>query len=179
MRTLFRLLSLVVLIFPSTTALAAEEVTVAEVLAESPELSGVEVAVEGELVGDYGFRSDGSMWTQLNGDVYAIEPFRESEAPAGGNVGIGVRIPSDLATGLDHPGGYHHRGPLVRLTGVWRYDDPERQGETYLDVAMLEVIEPGRELDEPIVWWTVIAGSGLLAAAGGLWLGRPKPDGTS
>lgn len=179
MRTLFRLLSLVVLIFPSTTALAAEEVTVAEVLAESPELSGVEVAVEGELVGDYGFRSDGSMWTQLNGDIYAIEPSRESESPAGSNVGIGVRIPSDLAEGLDHPGGYHHRGPLVRLTGVWRYDDPARQGETYLDVAVLELIEPGRELDEDIVWWTVIAGSGLLAAAGVLWFRRPKPDGTS
>jgi hypothetical protein len=176
MRPLFHLACLAALMFPATAALAAEEVTVAELQAESPDLSGSEVNVEGELVGDYGFRGDGWMWTQLNGDVYVADPIREGGPPAGGNTAVGVRMPSDLAMGLDHPGGYHHRGPVVRLTGIWRYHDPDRHGESYLDVASLEVVQPGRELDEDIVWWTVIAGSGLLAAAGALWLFRPRPE---
>lgn len=174
MRQLLWLVTLVLVVFPATVALAAEELTVAEMVAQSPELSGTEVSVEGELVGDYGFRDDG-MWTQLNDDPYVDNPIRDGGSPAGGNVGIGVRIPTGLAEGLDHPGGYHHRGPVVRLGGVWKHHDPERQGETYLDVTSLEVIEPGRELDEEIVWWTVIAGSGLLAAAGALWFLRPRP----
>lgn len=157
-------------------ASAAELITVSELVAESPDLDGSEVVVEGELVGDYGFRDDGSMWTQLNGDVYVDEPTREGGPPAGGNVGVGVTMAAELADGLDHPGGYHHRGPIVRLTGTWRHHDPQRQGETYLDVASLEVIEPGRELDEGVVWWTVIVGSGLLAAAGALWVLRPRRD---
>lgn len=159
-------------------ASAAELVTVSELIAESPDFDGSEVVVEGELVGDYGFRDDGSMWTQLNGDVYVDEPIREGGPPAGGNVGVGVTMSAELADGLDHPGGYHHRGPIVRLTGTWRHHDPERQGETYLDVTSLEVLEPGRELDEGVVWWTVIVGSGLLAAAGVLWVGRPRHNET-
>jgi hypothetical protein len=157
-------------------ASAAELATVSELIEESPDRDGEEVTVEGELVGDYGFRNDGSMWTQLNGDVYVEEPIREGGSAAGGNIGVGVRMAAQLAEGLDHPGGYHHRGPIVRLTGIWKNHDPERQGETYLDVASLEVIEPGRELDEDVVWWTVLAGAGLLIVAGALWFRRPRPD---
>lgn len=175
MRFSSRLVLAALLMFPAGPALAAEEVTVAEVLAGSPELSGAEITVEGELVGDYGFRADG-MWTQLNGDVYVDDPIREGGAAAGGNAGIGVRIPSDLAEGLDHPGGYHHRGPVVRLAGIWKHHDPQRHGESYLDVASLEVVEPGLELDEEVVWWTVIAGAALLAGAGALWFLRPRQE---
>jgi hypothetical protein len=74
--------------------------------------------VSGELVGDYGFRADGWMWTQLNSDVYSSKPLRESGSLEGGNVAIGVRIPVDMASGLDSPGSYRQRGPLVTMTGV-------------------------------------------------------------
>lgn len=176
MKTLLRLVFLAVLMVPTGPALAAEEISVSELLAESPDLSLREVTVEGELVGDYGFRGDGWMWTQLNDDVYVDHPIREGIAPVGGNIGVGVRIPSHLAEGLDHPGGYHHRGPVVRLTGIWKHHDPDRQGESYLEVESLAMIEPGREMDEGVVWWTVIVGSGLLVTAGAVWFLRPRPD---
>jgi hypothetical protein len=175
MRTSLRLFFLTLLMVPVTPALAAEELSVAELLAESPNLSGREVTVEGELVGDYGFRDDGWMWTQLNGDVYVGNPIREGGEAAGSNVGVGVRIPAAIVSGLDHPGGYHHLGPIVKLTGIWKHHDEDRQGESYLDVESLEVIQPGRTLDEGVVWWTIIAGSGLLLASGALWLLRPTP----
>jgi hypothetical protein len=42
---------------------AAEEISVSELITNSEAMSGSEVTVEGELVGDYGFCADGWMWT--------------------------------------------------------------------------------------------------------------------
>jgi hypothetical protein len=176
MRNVFRLLFLVVMMFPAAPALA-QEIVVSELLAESPSLSGQVITIEGELVGDYGFRGDGWMWTQLNDDTYVDFPIRDGILPVGGNIGVGVRIPSELAEDLDHPGGYHYRGPIVRLIGIWRHHDPARQGESYLEVESLDVVEAGRVLDEGVVWWTLIAGAGLILAAGAIWRARPERDG--
>jgi hypothetical protein len=57
--------------------------------------------VKGELVGDYGFRDDGWMWTQINGDSYARSPIRDGGEPVGGNTEIAVRMPTGLGEGLD------------------------------------------------------------------------------
>lgn len=173
MRRLLLLAATAALFAVSAPALAAEEKTVSQLIDESAELAGVTVVVEGELIGDYGFRDDGSMWTQLNGDPYALQPLRESHA-RGGNTGVGVRIPSELTEGLDPPGGYRYRGPLVRVTGTWMYHDKSRNGETFLWVETLELVEPGRLLTQPTNWWTILAGLALVAAASVMWLTRPK-----
>jgi len=120
----------------------------AEFLAAPEDHAGETVALEGELIGDYGFRRNGFMWTQLNDDAYTRRPLVESGFLGGSNVGIGIRMPHALAAGLDPPGGYRQRGPVVVVTGVFRYHDPDRQGETYIDVVALRVVEPGRRLAE-------------------------------
>lgn len=160
------------LMMVAAPALAGQEVTVEELTTRAAELAEVEVVVEGELVGDYGFRDDGSMWTQLNGDVYATQPLREGGLASGANVGVGVRMPAEDAAGLDPPGGYRQRGPLVRVTGIWRYHDPGRRGESYLDVKSLEVVEPGRTLPERENWLTIAGGLILAVAASAIWLNR-------
>jgi len=139
----------------------APEVTVADLLTD-PRAYGA-VVVQGELVGDFGRRSDGTVWTQLNGDAYAGSPLREGGSLAGANVGIGVRIPDDVWPDLDQPGGYRYRGPIVELQGIWRYHDPARGGESYLDVTGLEVLEAARPLSEPMDWLPLGLGAGLLA----------------
>lgn len=162
--------------FIPVPASAAEEVSASELIEMSSEFAGSEVAVVGELVGDYGFRNDGWMWTQLNDDQYVDQPLLEGGTPVSGNVGIGVRMPAEMARGLDEPGGYRLRGPVVRATGIWKYHDPERPGESYLDVQSLEVVEPGRQLRNEKSNWTA-AGFGILflAAAGILWW-RSRPE---
>lgn len=173
MRSLRLLFATAALLIISAPALASQEVTVGQLIEESADLDGVVVVVDGELIGDYGFRDDGSMWTQLNGDAYARLPLLESR-PQGGNVGVGVRVPAGLAAGLDPPGGYRHRGPLVRVTGTWSHHDAERHGETFLRVESLEVLEPGRPLSQPVNGWVIAAGLGLVAAAALTWVTRPK-----
>jgi len=165
-RALRSTLMAAVFLFVPTAAFTAEEVSVSEIVEMAADLAGQEVTVEGELVGDYGFRDDGWMWTQLNGDAYVHRPLREEGSPIGANVGIGVRMPVELAEGLDPPGGYRNRGPIVRVTGIWKYHDPSRQGESYLEVELLTVTESGRQLDEGPNWTAVIFGALLLAGAG-------------
>ncbi|HHC09116.1 MAG TPA: hypothetical protein ENK55_10435 [Actinobacteria bacterium] len=141
----------------------------AELVADGAAYDGELVVVEGELVGDYGRRGDGTVWTQLNDDPYVYEPVAEGGPLRGGNVGIGVRIPAELAEDLDPPGGYRIRGPVVRLTGTWRYHDPARGGESYLDVVALEVVEPGRTVPKPLHPVALVVGVLLLVVAFGLW----------
>ena len=155
--------------------LGAVEVTVAEVVQGGSDMDGEVLTLDGELVGDYGSRGDGWMWTQLNGDDYVSSPIVEGGPAAGGNVAIGIRMPMALAQGLDPAGRYRFRGPLVRVTGIWRYHDPQRGGETYLEVQSLTVIEPGRPLEEKPDWLVVIVGGSLVAIAAAGWV-RWKQD---
>lgn len=167
MRRLMRATFLAIaILFVPAPAFAAEEVSVPEILERGAELAGEEVSVEGELIGDYGFRDDGSMWTQLNGDAYVHRPIREGGPPLGANVGIAVRMPVELTGALDPPGRYRNRGPVVRVTGIWKYHDSRRSGESYLEVQTLTVTEPGRQLSEDVNWIAVILGALLLVGAG-------------
>jgi hypothetical protein len=159
---------MVVLIFMSLLALprtalarGSELVPVSQLMDDGARFDNTEVTVEGELVGDYGFRDDGFMWTQINDDSYARDALVDGGPRTGANVGVGVRMPSALGEGLDPVGGYRLEGPLVQLTGIWRYHDPDRGGESYLDVSELVVVEGGRRLEEGPDW-VVLALSVLL-----------------
>ena len=145
-----------------------DQVSVTELLAH-PESYSL-VVVRGELVGDFGERSDGTVWTQLNDDAYVEDPIPGGGSPGGANIGIGVRIPADLWPGFDRPGGYRARGPVVELQGTWRYHDPDRGGESYLDVTGLRLLEEPRGLEEGVDWLPLGLGAGLLALAGGVAL---------
>ena len=152
----------------ATEPAGAVPVSVADLLAD-PESYAV-VVVRGELVGDFGERGDGTVWTQLNDDAYVEDPIPGGGSLAGANVGIGVRIPADLWPGFDRPGGYRARGPVVELRGTWRYHDPDRGGESYLDVTGLRLLEEPRGLEEGVDWLPLGLGAGLLALAGGVAL---------
>lgn len=174
MRILLRTLVATGFLLVPGPALAAEEVSVEELVEQAADLSGEEVTVEGELVGDYGFRDDGWMWTQLNGDVYVREPIREGGSPLGANIGIGVRMPIALAQDLDPPGRYRSRGPVVLASGTWKYHDPERQGESFLEVESLIVVEPGRRLGEEADWRVILSGALLIGGAAATWFARAR-----
>jgi hypothetical protein len=163
-----------VLVLASASALAAP-VDVEVLLAEPQAFQG-EITLTGELVGDYGRRGDGWVWAQLNDDPYAEHPLLERVAFAGGNVGVGIRMPYELADRLGPPGGYRRRGPLVEATGTWIYHDASRGGESYLEVASIVLIEPGRDLAEGPSWFRLAGGGVLLAAAATLWITRRRPE---
>lgn len=170
------LCSMTLLALVMATAAPALAVTTEELDADPGAWDGREVSVEGELVGDFGRRED-SVWVQLNDDPYARRPLLEGGEPAGANRGIAVRIPRPLfeaALRDDAPGGYRWRGPLVRVTGIFKYHDPARSGETYLEASALDVLEPGRELPEANRAWAAWAGAVLLLATAAVLIDRRR-----
>jgi hypothetical protein len=169
----FILVAILPLVLPAT-ALAANETTVQDLVENGVEFDDQQVSVRGELVGDYGFRSDGWMWVQLNGDSYVEAPLREEGSAVGGNTGIGIRMPVELASDLDPPGRYRNRGPVVLLVGTWKYHDIERQGESYLEVESFTVIEPGRPLEQGPNWLVIVAGVVLIGVAALAWRLQPE-----
>ena len=167
---------LMILLSGTPLAAAGQVVPVSDLLADGERFAGSEITIEGELVGDYGFRHDGSMWTQLNDDSYARDALVDGGPRAGANVGVGIRMPTSLGDGLAPAGGYRLEGPLVQATGVWRYHDPERGGESYLNVSALTVIEDGRRLEEGPDWAVFAAGSLLLVVSSVMWWRRRRSE---
>jgi len=153
----------------AATAHAQVPVSARDLVDRGEDFDGVTVTVEGELIGDYGLRSDASVWVQLDDDSYARVPVAEGGPLTGANVGIGVRLPPSIGVPSDSPGGYRHRGPLVRITGVWRHHDPARSGESYLDATSMIVVEPGRVLPDRATPWAIAAGLVALVLAAGVW----------
>ncbi|NHZ70191.1 MAG: hypothetical protein GWP18_00960 [Proteobacteria bacterium] len=146
---LVRVIFLVVLALVVAAAPAAAVTVHAEDLLENGAMyDGQEIVIVGELIGDYGFRRDGWMWTQLNDDSYARAPVVEGGVLTGANTGIAVRMPTAMGRPLDAPGRYRTVGPVVEATGVWKYHDASRAGETFLEITSIRVVEPGRRLSE-------------------------------
>lgn len=141
---------------------------VIQVLNNPDEFAGREIQVTGELVGDFG-RHSGAYWVQLNDDSYATAPLLETGQLTGGNVGIALRIPPGLFDAIasnEQPGGYRWRGPIVAVTGEFRYHDPDRSGETYVAVVSIQLVEPGYPLpSEATGPWGVIGMTLAFAAA--------------
>ncbi len=129
-------------------AVPAEATEVSDLLSDPEAWAGKAVELSGEIIGDYG-RHSGSYWLQLNDDAYATEPLLETGRLAGSNIGITLRVPPELFDDIaatEQPGGYRWRGPILLVTGEFRYHDPGRSGETYIAVTDLELIESGRHL---------------------------------
>lgn len=81
-------LAVVVATLTSAPAALAEDVSLETLLSDPAAYEG-EVTARGELVGDYGIRSDGSVWSQLNDDAYADDPILEGGRLRGGNTASG------------------------------------------------------------------------------------------
>ncbi|MDX1385157.1 MAG: hypothetical protein R3190_16005 [Thermoanaerobaculia bacterium] len=170
-----RVAAIVALVVGFAAPAVAGEVAVADLLADGASYEGT-VIVEGELVGDFQ-RRGAWVWTQLNGDSYADTPAPDGGVLTGGNLGVAVRFPAGAfdAAGFERPGGYGVRGPVVRVTGEWRYHDDARGGESYLTADSFEVVEPERRFEEEMPWGVLVAGLLALALGGAVtWIGRRR-----
>lgn len=149
----------------ATPALAIDDVTVAELDALPLNYQNEEVQLVGEIVGDYALQAT-QVWIQVNDDAYVHTPLAEA-GPAGTNAGIGVLIDrQDFGDGWGTPGGYGVRGPVVRVTGVFRYNHGAEMGETYIEATGIELLEPHRAIENaasvtPAIVGLVLAGAGV------------------
>lgn len=153
---------------------AASEVTTTDLDTNPSTWDDRMVTVTGEIIGDYGQRTD-VVWIQVNDDGYVAAPLVETNELDGTNTGMGVRMPADLFDpSWGAPGGYATRGPVVRITGLFRYADADTGGDTFIDAVAIELLEPSRPLVVPGPDWMLIGASlAAIAAGAGLW-GRAR-----
>jgi len=141
----------------------ADEVRVADLLADPGARDGTEITLVGELIGDFQHRGS-EVWVQLNDDPYVTAPLHDGGSLAGTNVGVAVRFPTALfdTGGFTEVGGYRVRGPVVRVTGTWLFHDDSRGGESYLSVESLEVVEAARPISQGGDWPVLLVGTALI-----------------
>ncbi|MFP5331717.1 MAG: hypothetical protein ACLGHX_05080 [Acidimicrobiia bacterium] len=151
-----------------TSFAAPAEVDVTDLISDGESWNNSVVTVTGELIGDYSIRDDGSMWTQVNQDSYAVLPASAGGEAVGGNNGIAVRFEAAAASELDPPGRYRRTGPVVRITGTWKWHDPDRGGESYLRATSFQILEPGQAWPEEPELGTLAGSLILVGLAAGL-----------
>lgn len=160
------LLILVLLLLPAVPA-PAQAVAVSELLADPGGYAEENLTITGELVGDYSRRDEG-VWVQVNDDQFVTSPVVAGGEASATSAGIGALIPIEVfdAVVVGAPGRYGRTGPVVELDGTFRYHDPDRGGETYLEVETASLVEPARDhpVPGPDRWLWI--GSGLVVAAG-------------
>lgn len=107
------------------------------------------VRFQGEVVGGL-FRRDGGAWTQLNDDAYAdlVGPLPAHRNYRGGNSGIGVLLPDDVAEQVTTVGGPRDQGDLLEVVGVFRRVDPATGEVAVIVVDSGEVVREGRPFED-------------------------------
>jgi hypothetical protein len=120
------------------------------------------VRYRGEVIGGVLQRSAGS-WVHLNDDIYAgdIGPLPAHRDFRGGNGGLGVFIPPELAAQITHLGGPRAHGDIVEVVGTFHRVD-ESTGEVAILRAIQGTVTAGRPLERPVLPARRVAGIAML-----------------
>jgi hypothetical protein len=120
------------------------------------------VRYRGEVIGGVLQRSAGS-WVHLNDDIYAgdIGPLPAHRDFRGGNGGLGVFIPPELAAQITHLGGPRAHGDIVEVVGTFHRVDAST-GEVAILRAIQGTVTAGRPLERPVLPARRVAGIAML-----------------
>lgn len=107
------------------------------------------VTYQGEVVGAVLRRREGA-WLQLNDDVYAGAggPLPAHRDYRGGNAGVGVFVPHEVADRIDVVGGPHHHGDVLSVTGQFHRVDRTSGEASVIRATGGQVVRPGRPFED-------------------------------
>jgi hypothetical protein len=121
---------------------------------------------EGEAGGAL-LRRDPGVWTQLNDDAYAgdLGPLPAHRDFRGGNAGVGVLLPHELADDIERVGGPNARGDVLTVTGTYHLSDAGSGEVAIIRVTAGAVTAPGSPISHEPLPDRRIAGSILAVGA--------------
>jgi len=129
---------------------------------------GQRVRFRGEVVGALLHRETG-VWIQLNDDVYAelIGPLPAHRDYRGGNAGVGVMLPTQLAEQIDFVGGPQTRGDVIEVEGTFHRVDPSDEVAVIrADTARLTT--SGEPFPDPVQTDRLVAAFLAVLLSGGM-----------
>lgn len=96
-------------------------------------------------------RRGGRAWAHLNDDPYALDlgPLPAHRTTVGGNSGIPVSIPIDVADQITHLGDTRHHGDILDITGTYQRADPADDGGPTIQAHTARIHQPGQPLPRP------------------------------
>jgi hypothetical protein len=140
---------------------------------DCPQLfDGRRVVFTGEAVGQILGRGD-RRWVQVNDDIYADEagPLPAHRFYAGGNSGLGVSAAPEHLAEVRVLGGPRAHGDLVEVHGTFHRVDPASGEMAIIAAERIEVLRPGRPLEQAgLRDRQVVAYLLFVGAAGATWL---------
>jgi len=163
---------LTALLLMSGTAMAAEEVSVQELVANMEQYDGKQVVITGEAIGDLLLQGDYG-WLTVNDDAYSVKSLEEGGDFAGyTNWGIGVWAPAAELQQIHILGGYKNKGDTVRVTGTFNRADPEHGGDSDIHATSVEFLEAGYPMPHPFQYGKLLIVLVLLVLIAFLWMDR-------
>lgn len=137
---------------PETAASTAVIAVTSSLLIECPNFfDGRTVTYTGEAVGAV-LRRTRFAWVQLNDDPYALAagPLPEHRTALGGNSGMAVAVPLELAARLGPVGGFERQGPLVAVVGEFHRTDPADGGAPTIHAEQVEITRESRAFSHDV-----------------------------
>ncbi|CAN5121871.1 hypothetical protein BH20ACT9_BH20ACT9_09630 [soil metagenome] len=112
--------------------------------------NGRRVRYRGEVVGAV-LERDGGAWVQLNDDAYAgaLGPLPAHRDYRGGNAGIGVWLPAELAGRIRYVGGPRFRGDVLAVVGRFHRVDAATGEVTIVRAERGSVARRGKAFVDP------------------------------
>ncbi len=112
--------------FPVYLLASPETISISKLLAHSTEFDQQEVVFKGEAIGDLMIRGEDG-WVNISD----------------GKSAIGVFGPAALLEQINLLGGYHTRGDMVKITGIFHHHCPKHHGGTHVSARKIEVLQEG------------------------------------
>jgi hypothetical protein len=127
---------------------------------------GRRVQYRGEVVGAL-LRRDIGVWVQLNDDVYSelLGPLPSHREFRGGNAGVGVLLPAELAARITAIGGPRSRGDIVEVEGTFNRVDPSGEVAVIRADAGRVTSAGGPNTDPPLTDRRIVAILAVIAAS--------------
>ncbi len=143
------IIAMLIIICPLSAVAKAESVTKINDLVENAKMiSGLEVIIEGEAIGEELSRGNYS-WININD----------------GSNAIGVWISNEEADKINSYGNYKNIGDTVKIKGIFYRACKEHGGEADLHAISIEGVKSGHPVDRPLSIPKMIAAAVLSGAA--------------
>lgn len=148
---------LILLVILINIAVAADLISSGELVEKSKFYDGKIILFRGEVIGEVMVRGEGA-WLNVNDDAYS----QGSRNLVGYNSGQSIWAKAEDVKMIKICGDYFHTGDNIEVTGFFNRACKEHGGDMDIHAQTVTFIQSGKERENPIKSWKILASIILL-----------------